>query len=222
MMKQYKPYCNERAPEQFIWRNTNTGEYFVKALIELGQHSQAMDVADKYIDSDNEDDYGQKRKEKLLDDARSSRTKFLRNKSSAQKAKTKSAEEKAETVFMQSQMMDDQPASKRSRTDENLTSEGEFLACNPGPVTIKISVPSIPDKPNWKCDGQIMSLTLALTETVEVVKAKIMEDIGMPQGKQKLQHESIFLKDANSLAYYNIGPGTVIKLHLRQRGGRKK
>ena len=107
----------------------------------------------------------------------------------------------APPVFMQSQMMDDdEPASKRSRTEENLIPEGEFLARNPGPVTMKISVPSIPDKPEWKCDGQMMTLTLALTETVNTVKAKIMEDIGMPQGKQKLQHETIFLK-VNILFY---------------------
>ena len=73
-----------------------------------------------------------------------------------------------------------------------------------------------------------------------------MEELGMPQGKQKLQHESIFFKvlfqhlyydssessiyydwtfyfqDANSLAYYNVTPGTMLNLQLKERGGRKK
>ncbi len=44
----------------------------------------------------------------------------------------------------------------------------------------------------------------------------------MPPGKQKLQLDSIFLKDANSLAYYNVRPGTVISLLVKERGGRKK
>ena len=30
------------------------------------------------------------------------------------------------------------------------------------------------------------------------------------------------VQDANSLAYYNIGPGTVLNLQLKERGGRKK
>merc|ERR1719232_2356186 len=129
----------------------------------------------------------------------------------------------APTVYMPPMPMeDDEPASKRSRIEENLIPEGEFLARNVSPVTMKVSVPNMPDKPEWKCDGQMMSVTLALTETVNTVKAKIMEEVGMPQGKQKLQHENMFLKDANSLAYYNIMPGAVLNLQLKERGGRKK
>ena len=42
------------------------------------------------------------------------------------------------------------------------------------------------------------------------------------QGKQKLQYEGIFIKDSNSLAYYNMASGAVIHLALKERGGRKK
>jgi len=130
----------------------------------------------------------------------------------------------APPVYIQhGQVLDeDEPASKRSRTEENLIPEGEFLARNVSPVTMSIAVPNMPDKPEWKCDGQMLSITLSLTETVNTIKSKIMEELGMPQGKQKLQHETIFLKDANSLAYYNILPGAVINLQLKERGGRKK
>ena len=68
------------------------------------------------------------------------------------------------------------------------------MARNVSPVTMSISVPSMPDKPEWKLEGQMLSITLSLTETVNTIKSKIMEELGMPQGKQKLQHESIFLK----------------------------
>jgi len=34
--------------------------------------------------------------------------------------------------------------------------------------------------------------------------------------------QGLFFKDSNSLAYYNIMPGTVINLQLKERGGRKK
>jgi len=130
----------------------------------------------------------------------------------------------APPVFMhQGQMMDDdEPLAKRSRTEENLIPEGQFLAQNHSPVTMKVAVPNMPDKAEWKLEGQMLTITLGLTETVNSIKSKIMEEIGMPQGKQKLQHESIFLKDANSLAYYNIMPGTVLNLQLKERGGRKK
>ena len=55
----------------------------------------------------------------------------------------------------------------------------------------------MPDKAEWKLEGQMLTITLGLTETVNSIKSKIMEEIGMPQGKQKLQHESIFLKVLN-------------------------
>merc|ERR1712179_582437 len=62
-------------------------------------------------------------------------------------------------VYIQPNMDDDEPASKRQRTEENLIPEGEFLARNLSPVTFKVMVPQMPDKPEWKLDGQILSLT---------------------------------------------------------------
>ena len=45
----------------------------------------------------------------------------------------------------------------------------------------------------------------------------------MPQNKQKLKAPGIsILKDGNSLAYYNIRPGTAVSLGMKERGGRKK
>lgn len=34
--------------------------------------------------------------------------------------------------------------------------------------------------------------------------------------------QGIFIKDSNSLAYYNMANGAVIHLALKERGGRKK
>ena len=36
----------------------------------------------------------------------------------------------------------------------------------------------------------------------------------MPPGKQKLQLDALFLKDANSLAYY-VRPGSVVMLQIK-------
>ena len=41
-------------------------------------------------------------------------------------------------VYLQPNMDDDEPASKRQRTEENLIPEGEFLARNLSPVTFKV------------------------------------------------------------------------------------
>ena len=34
--------------------------------------------------------------------------------------------------------------------------------------------------------------------------------------------QGIFIKDSNSLAYYNVTPASIVQLQLKERGGRKK
>ncbi|RLV97799.1 hypothetical protein DV515_00011477 [Chloebia gouldiae] len=107
--------------------------------------------------------------------------------------------------------MEDEPVSKKLKSEDSLIPEEEFLRRNKGPVTVKVQVPNMQDKTEWKLNGQ-----------VSVIKVKIHEATGMPAGKQKLQYEGIFIKDSNSLAYYNMTSGSLIHLALKERGGRKK
>ncbi|KAJ7309630.1 hypothetical protein JRQ81_007685 [Phrynocephalus forsythii] len=86
-----------------------------------------------------------------------------------------------------------------------------------GPVTVKVQVPNMQDKTEWKLNGQVLVFTLPLSDQVSVIKVKIHEATGMPAGKQKLQYEGIFIKDSNSLAYYNMTSGSVIHLALKER-----
>ncbi|KAF3820818.1 hypothetical protein GH733_005363 [Mirounga leonina] len=118
--------------------------------------------------------------------------------------------------------MEDEPASKKLKTEDSLVPEEEFLRRNKGPVSIKVQVPNMQDKTEWKLNGQVLVFTLPLTDQVSVIKVKIHEATGMPAGKQKLQYEGIFIKDSNSLAYYNMANGAIIHLALKERGGRKK
>lgn len=122
----------------------------------------------------------------------------------------------------QKPQQDDEPPSKKSKSEESLIPENEFLARNKGPVTFKIQVPNHPDKPEWQLNGQSLTFTLPLTDNVSVIKAKIHEALGMPAGKQKLQFEGLFIKDSNTLAYYNFTHNCVLQLHIKERGGRKK
>lgn len=117
---------------------------------------------------------------------------------------------------------EDEPSSKKMKTEDNLIAEDEFLRRNKGPVAVKVQVPNMQDKTEWKLSGQVLNFNLPLTDQVSVIKVKIHEATGMPAGKQKLQYEGIFIKDSNSLAYYNMNNGAVIHLALKERGGRKK
>uniref|UniRef100_A0A8C3AGS4 Splicing factor 3A subunit 1 n=1 Tax=Cyclopterus lumpus TaxID=8103 RepID=A0A8C3AGS4_CYCLU len=117
---------------------------------------------------------------------------------------------------------DDEPVNKKMKTEDNLMPEEEFLRRNKGPVAVKVQVPNMQDKTEWKLNGQVLNFTVPLTDQVSVIKVKIHEATGMAAGKQKLQFEGMFIKDSNSLAYYNMSNGAVIHLALKERGGRKK
>jgi len=117
---------------------------------------------------------------------------------------------------------DDEPPAKRSKTEDQLMRENEFLAQNRGPVTFQVQVPNMLDKSEWKLGGQSFTITLPLTDTVSVIKAKVYDELGMPAGKQKLQLDGMFMKDSNTLAYYNFTRMCVVQLQVKERGGRKK
>jgi splicing factor 3A subunit 1 len=116
----------------------------------------------------------------------------------------------------------EEPSFKKQRTEDNLLSEEEFLARNSGPIAFKVQVPNVSDKPEWKLNGQTLSLTMAPTDLISVIKTQINDQLGIPPGKQKLQYEGMFIKDSSSLAFYNVGNGSTIVMGLKERGGRKK
>jgi splicing factor 3A subunit 1 len=115
------------------------------------------------------------------------------------------------------------PMAKKVRSEaDDLIPEQRFIAEHPGPVTFRVQVPNLPDRPEWKMNGQLITMTLPITDPVSVIKAKVSTEFGMPSGKQKLQIGSIFVKDSNSLAFYNICGSSVVQLGLKERGGRKR
>ena len=62
-----------------------------------------------------------------------------------------------------------------------------------GAVRFAVHVPSMPDKPEFRLDGRMLSITLPLTESVAVVKAKIHEETGLQPGKQKLSQDVSYI-----------------------------
>ncbi|KAL5004725.1 hypothetical protein ScPMuIL_018181 [Solemya velum] len=117
---------------------------------------------------------------------------------------------------------EEEPPSKKQKTEDQLIPEEDFLRTHKGPVHFKVAIPKYGDKPEWNLNGQMLSFSLPLTDSVSVIKAKLNEALSMPAGKQKLQHDGIFIKDSNTLAYYNFMNGAVVSLQPKERGGRKK
>lgn len=141
-------------------------------------------------------------------------------------------------------MNDDEPLNKKPRQEDHLIPEDVFMQChkvrsinvnfqwtsihafNPwtlqSPVTIQVQVPNLSDKPEWKLNGQTLSINIGLGDTIQKLKQKVQEETDMPPAKQKISHDGIFFKDSNSVAYYNLLSGVTVHLALKERGGRKK
>lgn len=111
-------------------------------------------------------------------------------------------------------------------------------------MTIQVQVPNS-DKSEWKLNGQMIAITLPLTEPISTLKSKLQDETGMPPAKQKIFYEVIyitififtlikkkliscfhfqgmFFKDSNTMAFYNLVNGTTVHLQVKERGGRKK
>ena len=85
------------------------------------------------------------------------------------------------------------PPAKKMKPEETLIPEQTFLRQNPPTVTFQVSAPKV-EKDDWKCKGQLITISMPLKSTFSEVKQKLEAETGMPPGKQKLQCESIFVK----------------------------
>ncbi|XP_041988896.1 splicing factor 3A subunit 1 isoform X2 [Aricia agestis] len=117
---------------------------------------------------------------------------------------------------------EDEPAAKRARTEDALEPEQAWLNAHPGPVHIQVMLPMAPERSEWRLDGRALPLQVSLASTVGELKSMLQRSTNMPTAKQKLHYEGLFFKDTNTLAYYNVAPGSSIQLQIKERGGRKK
>ncbi|EFJ17592.1 hypothetical protein SELMODRAFT_114587 [Selaginella moellendorffii] len=116
----------------------------------------------------------------------------------------------------------EEPEPKRLRLEDSLLiPEHQFAFQYPGPIPVSVAVPTVEGEGSLK--GQVLQLTMpSVSETIASLKEKIAAEIGLPANKQKLSGRIGFLRDTQSLAFYNIAPGESLTLLLRERGGKKK
>jgi len=116
---------------------------------------------------------------------------------------------------------DAEPEAKKLKIGEvELDDEADFLAANPGEVTIRVVCPTV-DGDN-SLTGQTLEIKMSLADKIVDLKRIIKPLAGdLAQNKQKLSTPALgFLKDTASLAYYNLRDGAVLNLSIKARGKR--
>uniref|UniRef100_A0A0N4ZKE7 Splicing factor 3A subunit 1 n=1 Tax=Parastrongyloides trichosuri TaxID=131310 RepID=A0A0N4ZKE7_PARTI len=111
------------------------------------------------------------------------------------------------------------PQVKKTKIDNDLIPEEEFLKISPPTIEISIDIPNM-EEINLR--GQILHVSMDIKNSVGDLKSKISTSINIPTSKIKLSQEGIFLKDAQSIAAYNLKSGSFLNLSLKERGGKKK
>ncbi|KAJ3015386.1 UNVERIFIED_CONTAM: splicing factor 3a, subunit 1 [Siphonaria sp. JEL0065] len=99
-------------------------------------------------------------------------------------------------------------------SDSHLIPEATFIAANHYPISLQIQDPN----------NQTHTIpALPLQTTVSQLKDQIAALVpGFPAGKQKLATVSgAFLKNTETLGYYNLRNGEILSLKIQTRGGRK-
>ena len=82
-----------------------------------------------------------------------------------------------------------EPPNKKTRSEDHLVEESVFLQRHKGPVTVQVQCPSMTDKSEWRLNGQVISITLQLTDQITALKSKLQQETGMPPAKQKISYE---------------------------------
>lgn len=103
--------------------------------------------------------------------------------------------------------------------------ESLFASQHPNPITVHVTVPNNAISninPAWDLRGQTLDISIHVTQTVKDLKDLIGEAVGgMVASKQQLKGPSGFLKDQQTLASLNIGPGCTLEMTARSRGGKR-
>jgi hypothetical protein len=72
-------------------------------------------------------------------------------------------------------------------------------------------------------NGQIIAMQVNLRDTATAIKERVKNEVGIPPNKQKFKGYNMpFIKDNQTLASYNLLPGSTIQLGIKERGGKNK
>ncbi|WWC70432.1 uncharacterized protein I206_104383 [Kwoniella pini CBS 10737] len=118
----------------------------------------------------------------------------------------------------------EKPIFKRPKIEKlpygQLYTENDWIQLHPDPITISIQLPNLPEKPEYKLNGSIISINdLPLNTLFSTIREKIKRivDADLPISRMRLDYNSKVMNNASTLASINLDEGDILNLVLKKK-----
>ncbi|OJT08855.1 Splicing factor 3A subunit 1 [Trametes pubescens] len=117
---------------------------------------------------------------------------------------------------------DNVPPAKRQRVAKlpggNYYPEQDWINMHPHPISLRVQLPSSPARPDWKFDGNIVTIPdLPLNLLVSTLRDRILQHTGSIVGASKIRlaYDGKMLTNMQTIAVYNLEDEDLIVLSVR-------
>lgn len=116
----------------------------------------------------------------------------------------------------------DLPPAKRQRVaklpEGQYYPEADWVNMHPHPISLRIQLPSYPEKPEWKMDGSVATVPdLPVTLLLSTLRDRIIQQLGstVAASKMRISYGGKMLTNANSIASYNLEDEDLLALTVK-------
>jgi len=98
--------------------------------------------------------------------------------------------------------------------------EIDWMSLHPDPVAISIQLPDMPDRPEWKLNGSIITVPdLPVNSLISTVRERIKRvvDADLPISRLKLNYGEKTLNNAQTMASINLDDGDMLVMSVRKK-----
>ncbi|KAL1407197.1 SF3a splicing factor complex subunit [Vanrija albida] len=101
-----------------------------------------------------------------------------------------------------------------------LYSEFDWMSLHPDPITLSVQLPTMPDKPEWKLDGSIVSIPdLHVNTLFSTLRERIKRalDADLPISRLRIDYNSKVMSNGATLASVNLDDGDMVVMAVRKK-----
>jgi splicing factor 3A subunit 1 len=118
----------------------------------------------------------------------------------------------------------DRPVFKRPKIEKlpypQMYSEVDWQSLHPDPISLTVQLPDMPDKPEWKLNGQIISVPdLPVSFTFGTVRERIKRvvDADLPISRLRLDYLGKVMNNGHTLASQNLDDGDMLAMAVKKK-----